>query len=205
MDSEAGSDSRATPLAEYYDGLYTVYRALPDDVHPVWQEALTAVLFGGNGLADGANWYGTQQANRNETPISTLREEHGDGERITDFVCIETASPRAEDQELIPAHQQLPVAPESGNMVPVAVDSESIADAIDLLAEFPIAPEADLGNQDASPVVDVSYFEERIAAEADRPSESSAEESAATDEKSGELETLMDQIEAEINDLEDAA
>lgn len=203
-DSDTSADTRATPLSEYYDGFYTVYRSLPSDAHPIWKEALTAVLFGGEGLAAGTNGYGTQQANRTETAISTLREENGNGKRITEFTCIETASPRAEDQEFVPSQQPLPVAPESGIVLPVDVDLNVISDAIDLLSEFPALPEAGDSKRDLDSIIKVSYFEDRIDEKTREVTDVSNTVSDETDGKSEELGNILNEIEQEINEFKDS-
>ncbi len=189
--------SHATLLAEYYDGLYTVYRALPDTVHPLWRDALTTVLFGGDGLEAGVTEFGTQQAERNEASISTLREENGNGDQITEFFQIDTAAPRPEDQKLVDANQQLPVAPESNTVFPVDVDSSSVLDAIRLLAEVPAYPAADDDGGNATALLDVSYFEERFTDNRDTmPAESASIERSV----SNELSELQQELEAQIGD-----
>jgi tetratricopeptide (TPR) repeat protein len=191
----------STPLAEYYDGLYAVYQAMPDTVHPLWQEALTTVLFGGDGLAESATEFGAQQSERNDTPISVLREEYGNGELITEFSQIDTASPRSKDEEFVEENQQLPVAPESKTVLPIDVDSTAVLDAIELLAEFPAVPEADYEGEEATELLKIDYFEDQFLDKQSVLSEERDNKDHSQKESvSNELATLQQELEAQISD-----
>ncbi|WP_348609699.1 metallophosphoesterase family protein [Halobaculum rarum] len=67
----------------------------------------------------------------------------GNGERITEFSAIAVAEPRPEDQRYMPSGVVLPVAPVSGEVLPVMVSADEVDRAISLLAEFPAEPAAD--------------------------------------------------------------
>lgn len=129
-------------LADLYDGLFLVLDCLPEQTYPAWEFALESVLFGGDGLAEDTVSYGEQQAIRNDFKITTYRDRYGDGNRVTEFPSIETKPPHPTDRKFIPDSLELPVAPESNRVIPVNVDKDSFADAIDLLTEFPSEPAA---------------------------------------------------------------
>ncbi|MFC6975894.1 hypothetical protein ACFQL1_16295 [Halomicroarcula sp. GCM10025709] len=154
------SDRALAPneLADLYDGLIVLIECLPEQTYPAWEFALESVLFGGDGLTEDAVSYGEQQAIRNEFKITTYREQYGDGNQVTEFPYIETKSPRPVDEELIPDNLELPVAPESNRVLPVKVDKDSFAGAIELTAEFPNEPQAQKPRNGTSHLLDPDRF-----------------------------------------------
>lgn len=134
-------------LADTYDGLYTVLEAIPDAAHPRWKAAVESALFGGEYLLPDANAYGEQQGERNGFGMSDYRTQYGDGDRVTDFPAIATAPSREEDTEYVDTDVQLPVAPESETVLPLAPTENTLPDAVALLTEFPSEPDADLKSE----------------------------------------------------------
>lgn len=124
-------------LIELYDCLSVLYNSLPPDTHPEWNAAVKSVLYGGELLADGASCYGKQQSERNRGTRVEYIQTHGNGERVTEFSAITVREPRPEDWQYVPSDVVLPVAPESGAVLPVMVSENNIDRAIALLAEFP--------------------------------------------------------------------
>jgi hypothetical protein len=116
--------------------------ALPAETHPAWELALESVLFGGEGLASGATNYGEQQATRNDFKIADYRHQYGDGSHVREFPTLTTGPPREQDVSYVDAGLRLPVAPDSGAVLPLFVDAEDLPDALALLNEFPTAPAA---------------------------------------------------------------
>lgn len=135
--------SSGNELTELYDSLAVLYRSLPPDTDLEWREALKSVLYGGELLATGASCYGAQQKTRNVGTRKEYAEQHGDGSRVTAFSAITTAKPRESDRQYVSTGARLPIAPESGQVLPVNVSSEEVDWAISLLAEFPAEPAAD--------------------------------------------------------------
>jgi hypothetical protein len=130
-------------LTELYDSLSVLYGSLPSGVDSEWRLALRSVLYGDELLADEASCYGAQQKERNLGKRKEYARRHGDGERVTEFSAITVAEPREGDRRYVPAGAKLPVAPASGEVLPVHVSSEEVDRAISLLAEFPAEPGAD--------------------------------------------------------------
>lgn len=135
--------SAGNELTEFYDCLAVLYRSLLSEADSEWQEAVKSVLYGGELLADEASCYGAQQKDRNLGKRKEYAQRHGNGKRVTEFSAITVAEPRYSDRRYVPAGAKLPVAPESGEVLPVKVTSEEVDRAIALLAEFPAEPAAD--------------------------------------------------------------
>ena len=130
-------------LTELYDCLSVLYGSLPSGVDSEWKAALRSVLYGGDLLAAGASCYGAQQKERNLGKRKCYARRHGNGERVTEFSSITVAEPRESDRQYMPTGARVPVAPKSGEVLPVNVPSEEVDWAISLLAEFPAEPAAD--------------------------------------------------------------
>ena len=130
-------------LIELYDSLAILYALLPGETDPEWKLALKSVLYGGELLAEGASCYGEQQNKRNRGTRKEYVQQHGNGERVTEFSAITVAKPRAADREYVPPGAVLPVAPVSGEVLPVKVSKSEVDRALSLLAEFPAEPAAD--------------------------------------------------------------
>ena len=130
-------------LTELYDCLSVVHDSLPSDTYPEWKAALQSVLYGGDLLAGKASCYGAQQKDRNLGKRKDYAQRHGNGKRVTEFSAIAVAQPRESDRAYMPTGARVPVAPESGEVLPVSVSPEEVDWAIGLLAEFPAEPAAD--------------------------------------------------------------
>lgn len=146
--------ARGNELVELYDALAVVYRAVPSSAASEWQSALQSVVYGGELLADGAVCYGAQQKERNDGTREEYAQANGDGDRVTAFSALDVAEPRPQDKELLPSGAVVPVAPESGEVLPVHVSEDGVDEAIVLLAEFPAAPTADKPGTGATTVLD---------------------------------------------------
>lgn len=156
-------------LADLYDGLLTVLEYLPEDTHPGWRYAVESIVFGGDGLRDGALSYGEQQAARNNFTIHAYRDRYGDGERVTAFPAIETASPRQQDQQCVPASVRIPVGPNSGRVLPLYVDHDTYPDAIQLLSELPAEPDAEMAGDGQTELLNPARFPTAAAPPLDDP------------------------------------
>lgn len=132
-----------TELIELYDSLSVLYGSLPSGTDSEWKLALKSVLYGGELLAEEASCYGKQQNDRNRGKRKEYVWRHGNGERVTEFSAITVADPRESDRVYVPRGAKLPVAPETGEVLPVKVLSEEVDWVISLLAEFPAEPAAD--------------------------------------------------------------
>jgi|GEM_PF-2616075 len=141
-------------LADIYDALYTVLESIPDDAHPRWKEAVESAVFGGEYLLRDANAYGEQQGDRNGFGMPDYRDQYGNGDRVTEFPAIATAPPREEDTQYVDANVQLPIAPESETVLPLAPTENSLPDAVSLLTELPAEPAADLKPQGNESLLD---------------------------------------------------
>lgn len=130
-------------LIELYDSLAILYALLPGETDPEWKLALKSALYGGELLAEGASCYGEQQNTRNSGTRAEYVQRYGNGERVTEFSAIRVAEPRAADREYVPSGAVLPVAPVSGEVLPVNVSRSEVDWGISLLAEFPAEPAAD--------------------------------------------------------------
>lgn len=141
-------------LIELYDSLAILYASLPDETDSEWKLALKSVLYGGELLAEGALCYGEQQHKRNHGTRKEYVQQHGNGERVTEFSAITVAEPRESDRQYVQPGVMLPVAPESGEVLPVHVSRSEVDWAISLLAEFPAEPAADLPGEDVDVLLD---------------------------------------------------
>ncbi|WP_218138589.1 metallophosphoesterase [Halobacterium jilantaiense] len=101
------------------------------------------MLYGDELLADEASCFGAQQKERNLGKRKDYARRQGNGERVTEFSAITVAEPREGDRRYVPSGAELPVAPASGEVLPVYVSSGEVDWAISLLAEFPAEPAAD--------------------------------------------------------------
>ncbi len=157
----AGEQARS-PLAEHYECFrsfqtavqYVVTnRGLNDEdaaSQPIvaWQSDLEALVYG-DGLDGATAGYGDQQRDRTDFTISSYRELFGDGSTVTEFQCIDTvpitdADLAGIDTTKLPDQTVRPIAPESNEPLPIAVDTEDeLAAARSLLAEFPSEPAVD--------------------------------------------------------------
>jgi len=126
-------------LADLYEGLFTVRENLPEDANPLWRYAIESILFEEGGLANETS-YGEQQAETNAFNISAYRIQYGNGNRVTEFPAITTDSPTKQDQQFVGEDTQLPVSPESKQVVPINPDPEALSDAFSILNEFPLEP-----------------------------------------------------------------
>jgi hypothetical protein len=135
--------SQGNELAELYDSLSILYDSLPAHTDPEWKFALKSVLYGDELLAEKATCYGKQQKKRNHRKRKDYQRTRGNGGRITEFSAIQVREPRPEDKEYLPTGAVVPVAPESGTVLPVNVSGGEVDRAILLLAEFPAEPAAD--------------------------------------------------------------
>ena len=130
-------------LVELYDGLSVLYSSLPEETELEWKRAVKSVLYGGELLAEEASCYGEQQNKRNHKKRKEYVRRYGDGSRITEFSAITVAEPRPQDRQYVPSGAVIPVAPVSGEVLPVQVSTNEVDQAISLLAEFPAEPTAD--------------------------------------------------------------
>lgn len=135
--------SQGNELVELYDCLSIVYDAVPARAASEWKSALKSVLYGGELLAENAVCYGEQQKKRNHSTRKDYQRTCGNGNRITKFSAIEVQEPRPQDREFLPSGAVVPIAPESGGVLPVNVSEDEVGQAISLLAEFPAEPAAD--------------------------------------------------------------
>lgn len=97
----------------------------------------------------GEKGLGEQQAGRTDHSAQLYRDCYGDGDKVTDFTCIQTGLP-SESQQLklfgfgvfdYDEDVEVPVSPESGEPLPVYPQSQQeLNHAIDLLDEFPAKP-----------------------------------------------------------------
>ena len=196
-------------LVDIYDGLFTVLENLPEDTHPLWQLAIESVLFGGEGLADSAQTYGEQQAERNTFKMSSYREQYGNGEHVTEFPAIDTATPRERDRLLFDEPLELPVGPKSQRVLPLIVDEESLTEAISILAEFPAEPGAETPGQGVDRLLDPHRFP-RLSTQSteqqstnNNVSESGSESATEPELNPNELADLYDLFRQFLNGLPD--
>lgn len=165
-----GESTGVTPneLADLYEALYVLSNELPEDAHPVWTEAIETMVHGGDALVQGADPYGKQQAKRNEVGMPEYRDAFGDGQRVTDFPTISTKEHSDHDRNG-GRGIHLPVAPESGDVLPVNPPQSELDEALSLLSEFPREPEADDGNQTALPLVDTETLIDQVEIDSQSP------------------------------------
>ncbi len=120
-----------------------------DGTAPMEQWAETVADHWGSGGPAGAPNYGVQQRDRNDFSIKDYRDDHGNGDRVTDFHHVEFAAVDDRIQHVLGDtiddwDHAVPVAPESNTPLPVAIAStEALDTAIELLDEFPAYPDAD--------------------------------------------------------------
>ncbi|MFC7249320.1 exonuclease SbcCD subunit D [Halomicroarcula sp. GCM10025324] len=137
-----------------------VYKSVPSNAASEWKEALKSVLYGGTLLAADAVCYAEQQRDRNDVTRKEYARLHGEHDRVTEFSGITVAEPRTEDEQYLPSGAVVPVAPESGTVLPVAVSADEVEWTISLLAEFPVEPAADTPGTGATALLEPS----RVAA-----------------------------------------
>lgn len=140
-------------LADVYDGLYTLFKHLPDDVHPIWEEAIETVLFGGEYLNSETVSYGEQQASSNDFKMSEYREVFGNGDRVTEFPTIEAGHVRSQDQRIIDSEIKIPLSPDSGQALPLDPLQNELGEALGLLEEFPAIPNEKLSPSEKSSII----------------------------------------------------
>jgi very-short-patch-repair endonuclease len=196
----------ANPLAEYYEifrnfesflgrltrSERTSYRT--DQDHPMnrWRDEIEKVVYG-SGLNGQSPSYGQQQGNRNPIKITEYREAFGNGETVTEYQCMQTVLLDSDvemlaEKGVIGSEEQIhvPVAPDSGVQLPIAVSSESeLENAINLLQEFPPEPEPAPESQSSSSSVIESDEQSRGP---DQPTEDlrTDNEESTTQEQSGQ-------------------
>lgn len=140
-------------LAELYEALRSLFESLPEETHPVWEEALETILYGGEALLPDRIPYGEQQAERNEFKMRDYRQVYGDGDLVTTFSIIgRTAShePRGSDDVLL--------SPESGSPLPLSPAPDELRDALLLLEEMPSFPDAERGRRSTDPILDTDQL-----------------------------------------------
>lgn len=160
-----GTESQipANELAELYDAfeqLHTLLQRILSadsikqstiETAPMEQYKKTIKARNRGGGSDDADSYGHQQYARNPFPMAVYRERYGNGDRVQNFNVIETEPLTDNEQSelnragLINDGEtfQLPVAPQSGERLPLIISSDEAADkAIKYLDEFPARPTA---------------------------------------------------------------
>jgi hypothetical protein len=143
-----------SPLTELYEAFYR-YQGVLDAIVAAtddgngspterWFEEVTAVINGGD---EGEPGYGSQQASRAPASASEYRDAYGDGEVVTSFAAIEVSTlpdyigTALAHTEVAPVHGLRPHAPETGEPLPILVESEAeLRAAKRLLSEFPEEP-----------------------------------------------------------------
>jgi superfamily II DNA or RNA helicase/very-short-patch-repair endonuclease len=150
-------------LAEYYE-LFQTFASLLERLieseqteyrvggdHPMnqWRSEVNDIVFGSGPTEDFPN-YGEQQSSRNPHTMSEYREAFGNGDTITQYQSVQTEQLSGDDaavlieQQVITPDKRvfLPVAPDTGVPLPLAVSSEDELDeASALLKEFPPNPD----------------------------------------------------------------
>lgn len=183
-------------LAELYDALYALFESIPETVHPWWSEALESVIFGGEFLRCDADSYGTQQNEYNDFSISEYRDRYGDGDHITEFQIIQTVvKPAPEDHHDAP-DINCPVAPDSEVALPVAPTIDELPQALRLLNEFPVTPQAEtdsIGGESLlsleSVIASLTDATEPSASSNSGPSSTAGEVSAGSEDAPTQSET----------------
>jgi hypothetical protein len=153
-----GSSLPPNPLADLYDSLYIMLEALPAETHPAWELAIESILFGGEGITSETISYGEQQAKKNDFRMSAYRTQYGDGEHVTEFPTLQTKPPSAKDRQYIDEEIQLPVSPESGTVLPLFVDDDTLPEAARLLNEFPTEPDNETDESNNSDLLNPNLF-----------------------------------------------
>jgi superfamily II DNA or RNA helicase len=162
-DQADGASVAPNELAEYYELFrtfasllerliesdQTAYRAGGDHPMNQWRAEVSDIVFGSGPTGDSPN-YGKQQGSRNPHTMSEYRETFGNGETITQYQAVQAeqlsdddAAVLIEQQVIDPdEHVFLPIAPDSGVPLPLAVSSaEELDEASALLQEFPPEPD----------------------------------------------------------------
>lgn len=127
--------------------------SLADTNQPVVQYyfVLNGVLGNNEYTPSDVAGYGAQQNERTRFSMDEYRQQHGDGQWITEYECIDVEPLRDTSQEKLQQYDiadnvsQLvrPITPESEKPLPeTASDSEKLQQALSLLAEFPLEPAA---------------------------------------------------------------
>ncbi|EJN57811.1 DEAD/DEAH box helicase family protein [Halogranum rubrum] len=139
----------------------------------IWQATVEKWVTGDGPV--GAPSYGEQQSVRNPVSISDYREVYGDGERLITYSIVDTAPLNEAERTLlsevgVPTDSKwtnLPVAPQTGVRLPIAVvDEGDLGLALLLLSEFPRYPEpASSGDVDVSERLDGDGRIGRLTAE----------------------------------------
>lgn len=150
-------------LADLYDLLSIMLEALPVETHPAWELAVESVLFGGEGIAPEAVPYGEQQSENNEFKMTVYRAQYGDGERVTEFPTLPTRPPSGQDRQYVDREIQLPVSPESGTVLPLFVDDDTLPEAIGLLNEFPTEPSEENSESSNSNLLNLHFISDFTA------------------------------------------
>ncbi|WP_164471898.1 DUF5797 family protein [Halosimplex salinum] len=162
----------ASLLERLIESDQTAYRAGGD--HPInqWRAEVNDIVFGSGPTEDSPN-YGEQQGSRNLHTMSEYREAFGNGETVTQYQAVQAEQLSGDDaavlieQQVIDPdeHVSLPVAPDSGIPLPLAVSSEEELDeASALLQEFP--PEPDPAGEQSSVQSPSTTSEEETSPEA---------------------------------------
>jgi predicted flap endonuclease-1-like 5' DNA nuclease len=161
--TETDSDLPTSPLAEYYEvfgNLLTVQQALlGEDLTEHLGESepmsrwhtMVRNRWAGESTEQFDQSYGAQQNERTEFSIQDYRDAYGNGEHVTEFQAIETAPLPEPIVELVSylssmerseaAAIRIPKAPDSGEPLPVLVESTAAYDrARSLLETFPDRP-----------------------------------------------------------------
>lgn len=98
---------------------------------------------------------GTQQCDRLDFTVQIYRGCYGDGDKVTDFACVEVTHPDESEQLRLfgfgifdhGESVRVPVAPDSETTLPVYPQSQRELDhAIELLGEFPLEPDVELSS-----------------------------------------------------------
>jgi hypothetical protein len=151
--SDKSSSIAPNELTELYEALRHIYDSLPEDTHPVWEEALETILYGGETLLPGQNSYGKQQAERNDFRMRDYRDTYGDGDGVTTFSIIKRV-PHDNVGEL----DTVLVSPESGSLIPLSPAFDSLKEALLVLEEFPSLPEAEDGTRSTGRILDTDQL-----------------------------------------------
>ncbi|GGJ09839.1 hypothetical protein GCM10008995_19680 [Halobellus salinus] len=162
-DQADGSSVAPNELAEYYElfrtfatllerlieSEQTAYRAGSDRPMNQWRSKVNDIVFGSGPTEDSPN-YGEQQGSRNPHTMSAYREAFGNGETVTQYQTVQAEQLSGDDaavlieQQVINPDERvfLPVTPDSGTPLPLAVASEEeFNEASALLQEFPPEPD----------------------------------------------------------------
>lgn len=116
-----------------------------DDLMVRWADKVAEFWKGEATETDG---YGTQHAERNSFSMREYREEFGNGDWVTEFVCVRARQSNPTMQALFralsdegPNEIYLPVDEQTGDTFPVIVDSEEeLGRAVEMLERLPTKP-----------------------------------------------------------------